>query len=39
MGELNNIHMQLAADPRIQSCIDISVVDIPDGYNMLLSRD
>ena len=39
MGELNNIHMQLASDPRVQSCIDISVVDIPEGYGMLLSRD
>lgn len=39
IGELNNIHMQLAVHPRIQSCIDISIVDIPDGYGMLLSRE
>lgn len=39
VGELNNIHMQLASDPRVQSCIDISVMDIPEGYGMLLSRD
>ena len=39
MGELNNIHMQLASNPCVQSCIDISVVDIPEGYGMLLSRD
>jgi hypothetical protein len=39
VGELNNIHMQLASDLRVQSCIDISVVDIPEGYGMLVSRD
>ena len=39
MGELNNNHMQLAFDPRVQSCIDISIVDIPKGYGMLLNRD
>ena len=39
VGELKNIHMQSAFDPRVQSCIDISVVDIPEGYGMLLSRD
>lgn len=38
MGELNNIHMQLVSDPRVQRCIDISVIDIPDGYGMLLSK-
>lgn len=37
--ELSNIHMPLVADPRVQHFIDISVVDIPDGYGMLLSRD
>lgn len=39
IGELNNIHMQLAANPRVQSCIEISIFDIPNGYGMLLSRD
>lgn len=38
MGELNNIHMQLAIDPTVQNFINISVVDIPDTYGMLLSR-
>lgn len=39
IGELNNIHMQLSSNPRIQHFIDIFVVDIPDGYGMVLGRD
>lgn len=39
IGELTHIHMQLASDPRIQYYIDIQVVDIPDTYGMLISRD
>lgn len=39
VGELNNIHMQLIADPRIQMYIDIQVVEIPGAYGMLVSRD
>lgn len=38
VGELTNIHMQLASDPRIQYYIGIQVVEIPDTYGMVLSR-
>lgn len=39
IGELNNIHMQLETNLRVQHFIDISVIDILDVYGMLLSRD
>lgn len=39
IGVLNNVHIQLSSEPRIQQYIDIQVVDIPEAYGMLLSRD
>jgi hypothetical protein len=38
-GELKDVHIVLASDPRVHQVIDIVVVDIPDSYGLLLSRD
>ena len=34
IGELHNIHMQLASD-----MVDISMVDVADSYGLILGRD
>ena len=39
VGELHNIHMQLASDPRMEHMVDISVVDVADTYGLILGRD
>ena len=39
VGELHNIHMQLASDPRMKHMVDISVVDVADTYGSILDRD
>jgi len=39
VGELLNVHMQVALEPRVQHFMDIQVIDILDAYGMLLSRD
>lgn len=39
VGELHNIHMQLAFDPRMEHMVDISVVDVADTYGLILGRD
>ena len=39
MGVLKDVRIQLTVDPRIQDIIDIHVVDIPETYGLLLSRE
>ena len=38
-GELKNVLIRLAADERVCQYIDIMVVDIPEAYGLILSRD
>jgi len=39
IGELKNILNGMSFNPKIHQTIDIIVLDIPDTYGMLLSRD
>ena len=39
VGELNNVIIRLSSDSRVHQCIDIVIVDIPEAYGLLLSRD
>jgi len=39
MGELKDVLIRLASKPSVHQVIDIIVVDIPESYGMLLSRD
>ena len=38
-GELKNVLIRLVADERVFQYIDIMVVDIPEAYGLILSRD
>ena len=37
--EMKNVLIQLAADEKVCQYIDIMVVDIPEAYGLILSRD
>jgi hypothetical protein len=39
IGELKNVLIRLAFNPKVHQVIDIIVVDIPEAYGLLLSRD
>ena len=39
VGELKNVIIRLSSDSRAHQCIDIVIVDIPEAYGLLLSRD
>ena len=39
IGEMKNVLIQLSADDRVFQFIDIMVVDIPEAYGVILSRD
>jgi hypothetical protein len=39
IGELKNVLIRLASNPKFHQLIDIIVVDIPEAYGLLLSRD
>jgi len=39
MGELKDVQIILTSNPKVHQVIDIVVVDIPDSYGLLLSRD
>jgi hypothetical protein len=39
IGELKNVLIRLESNPKVHQTIDIIVVDIPDTYGLLLSRD
>jgi ribonuclease HI len=39
MGELKNVVIRLSSNPEVHQFIDIIVVDIPEVYDMFLSRD
>jgi hypothetical protein len=39
IGEVNNILIRLSSNPKVHQTIDIIVVDIPNIYGILLSRD
>ena len=39
IGELKDVLIRMAAKPQYTQVIDIVVVDIPEAYGMLLSRD
>jgi hypothetical protein len=39
IGEMKNVLIRMSSNPKIHQTIDIIVVDIPDTYGMLLSRD
>ena len=39
VGEMNDVLIRLAADERVCQFIDIMVVNIPEAYGLILSRD
>ena len=39
IGVLKDVRIQLTIDPQIQDIVDIHVVDIPETYRLLLSRE
>jgi hypothetical protein len=39
MGELKDVMIRMATHPKFVQVIDIIVVDIPEAYGLLLSRD
>ena len=39
VGEMKNVLIELSADERVCQFIDIMVVDIPEAYGLILSRD
>jgi len=39
IGELKKVLIGMFANPKVHQTIDIIVVDIPNNYGMLLSRD
>ena len=39
IGEVKDVLIRMAAKPQCTQVIDIVVVDIPEAYGMLLSRD
>jgi hypothetical protein len=39
MGELKDVMIRIATHPKFLQVIDIIVVDIPEAYGLLLSRD
>ena len=39
VGEMENVLIHLSANNKICQFIDIVVVDIPDGYGLILNRD
>ena len=39
IGEMKDVFIRLSADPRVCQFIDIMVVDIPEAYGLILSRD
>ena len=39
LGELKDVLIKLVFDNKVHQVIDIIVVDIPDSYGLVLSRD
>ena len=39
IGEMEDVLIHLSANERVCQYIDIVVVDIPDGYGLILNRD
>ena len=39
VGEMKDVIIRLSADPRVCQFIDIMVVDIPEAYGLILSKD
>ena len=39
IGEMKDVLVRLSADPRVSQFIYIMVVDIPEAYGLILSRD
>ena len=39
IGEMKDVFIRLSADPKVCQFIDIMVVDIPEAYGLILSRD
>jgi hypothetical protein len=39
IGELENVLIRMSSNPKIHQTIDIIVVDLPDTYGIILSRD
>lgn len=39
LGEINSVTIRLSADPRVVQIIDILIIDIPQFYGLILSRD
>jgi len=37
--ELNNVLIKLSSNSRVHQCINIALVDIPEEYGLILSRD
>ena len=39
MGELKDVMIRLASNSKVHQVIDVIVVDIPEAYGLILSRD
>ena len=39
MGELKDVLISLTSNPKVHQTIDIIVVDLPEAYGLILSRD
>ena len=39
MGELKDVMIQLSSNSKVHQVIDVMVVDIPEAYGVILSRD
>jgi hypothetical protein len=39
LGELKDVLIRLSSNPKVFQIIDIIIVDIPDAYGLILSRD
>ena len=39
MGELKDVMVQISSNPKVHQVIDVIVVDIPEAYGVILSRD
>ena len=39
MGELKDVMIQISSNSKVHQVIDVIVVDIPEAYGLILSRD
>lgn len=39
LGEISSVSIRISSNPKVSQIIDILVVDIPEFYGLILSRD